>query len=49
MVNCWLKSFLLVVLALKSNANPSIVEVVKLSFTTILGYFFGQVGGKIKR
>jgi len=35
-------SLLLVVLAIKSNANPNIVEVVKLSFTTILGYFFGS-------
>jgi hypothetical protein len=35
-------SLLLVVLALKSNSNPNIVEVVKLSFTTILGFFFGS-------
>ena len=35
-------SLLLVVLAFKSNSNPNIVEVVKLSFTTILGYFFGS-------
>jgi hypothetical protein len=38
-------SVLLCVLALNSSANPvntSIVEVVKLSFTIILGYFFGQ-------
>ena len=42
-------SSLLVILAFKANANPSIVEVVKLSFTTILGYFFGQAGGKSRR
>jgi len=40
-------SLLLCVLAFSSTANTSIVEVVKLSFTTILGYFFGsQVAGK---
>ncbi len=43
-------SLLLVVLAIKSNSNPNIVEVVKLSFTTILGYFFGsQAQSKSKR
>lgn len=36
-------SILLCVLAFSSsNVNPSILEVVKLSFTVILGYFFGS-------
>jgi hypothetical protein len=36
-------SILLCVLAFfNSNVNPSILEVVKLSFTIILGYFFGS-------
>ena len=41
-------SLLLCVLAFSSaNVNPSILEVVKLSFTIILGFFFGsQSGGK---
>jgi len=41
-------SVLLCVLALSNtNVNPSIVEVVKLSFTIILGYFFGsQTSGR---
>ena len=37
-------SLLLCVLAFfNTNVNPSIVEVVKLSFTIILGYFFGNI------
>ena len=41
-------SVLLCVLAfVNPNVNPSILEVVKLSFTIILGYFFGsQASGK---
>jgi hypothetical protein len=41
-------SLLLCVLAFfNTNVNPSIVEVVKLSFTIILGFFFGsQASGK---
>jgi hypothetical protein len=36
-------SVLLCVLAFSSSTvNPSILEVVKLSFTVILGYFFGS-------
>jgi hypothetical protein len=36
-------SILLAVLAFKENpANASVVDVIKLSFTLILGYFFGQ-------
>ncbi len=40
-------TLVLSVLAFSStNVNPSIVEVIKLSFTIILGYFFGQLAGK---
>ena len=35
-------SALLAGLALSNPTNTSIVEIVKLSFTTILGYFFGS-------
>jgi hypothetical protein len=35
-------SVLLCVLAFNTNVNPSIVDVVKHSFTIILGYFFGS-------
>ena len=39
-------SVLLCVLAFSSSVNQSIVDVVKLSFTIILGYFFGQTSTK---
>jgi hypothetical protein len=36
-------SVLLCVVALSNtNANPTVIEVIKLSFTTILGFFFGS-------
>jgi hypothetical protein len=39
-------SILLCVLAFSSNVNTSIVDVVKLAFTIVLGYFFGQTTAK---
>ena len=39
-------SVLLCVLAFIPNANAAILDVVKLSFTIILGYFFGQTTAK---
>jgi hypothetical protein len=40
-------SILLCVLAFVPNANPTVLDVVKLSFTIILGFFFGsQSAGK---
>ena len=39
-------SGLLFVLAFVPTTNPSVVEVVKLSFSVILGYFFGQTTAK---
>src|SRR4029077_14943009 len=39
-------SLLLCVIGLIPNANAAILDVVKLSFTIILGYFFGQTTAK---
>jgi hypothetical protein len=39
-------SALLCVLAFSPTPNASVIEVVKLSFSIILGYFFGQASGK---
>jgi hypothetical protein len=42
-------SILLCVLAFTTTiANPSVVEIVKLSFTVILGFFFGSQTGHKK-
>jgi hypothetical protein len=39
-------SVLLCVLAFSPTANTNILEVIKLSFTIILGYFFGQTAAR---
>lgn len=42
-------SILLCVFAFSGEPNPGVLEVVKLSFTTILGFFFGSQVGTNRR